>query len=104
MAEKVGSGHNLKECKSDPMAAAREIARIEGEMSELREQIGEIKRAKVKPYMNLAEFNIAKRYWLFDDADERNTALDNLRVAFEALDIGGQMEMFGGTGGQESAA
>ena len=88
------AGHNFGDLKRDLMLAAQEIAKIDAEIAELRERKTEIKQAKVKAHgIKLADFNTVVRWWQLENED-RNTTIDNIRLCCEALDIGGQGELF----------
>lgn len=67
------------------------IIQLKGEKSAIQEQITEA-RGRIKSLgIKAAEFNVALRYYELQ-AEDRNTGLDNLRLCFEGLGMGAQLD------------
>ena len=85
--------HNVGEIKTIIASAAGRIIKLNAEKAEIQAQItevrGEVKGAGIK----MADFNAALRLYELN-AEDRNAALDNLRLCFEALQLGGQGSLF----------
>lgn len=100
MSDLPPNDHNETEevVEPDPQARAdilresmTDILRLESEIAGIREDIKEIKHAKIKGKlgMKLSDFNVVKRAYELEDKD-RKMFLDTLREGFAALDIGEQ--------------
>lgn len=76
-------------------AAAQELIRLKAERAEIGEQMKEV-RGRVKGLIKMADFNVALRLYELEGED-RSTALDGMRLAFDALAIGQQGELFPAT-------
>lgn len=72
--------------------AAKELIRLKAKRAEIGEQITEV-RGRVKGLIKMADFNVALRLYELEDED-RDGALDGMRLAFEALGIGEQGSLF----------
>lgn len=83
--------HNAKHVKKVIAEAAGEIIRLKGEKSAIQELIAE-QRGRIKSLgIKAAEFNVALRYYELERED-RAGDLDNLKVCFEALGMGEQLD------------
>lgn len=72
--------------------AAREIIGLLEEKATIQAAITEA-RGRVKGHIKMADFNVALRMYELE-GDDRAASLDGLRLAFEALEIGGQGSLF----------
>lgn len=100
-AEQVAeSGHNHSEIKADLKMAATAILDLERKKADIQAEISEIKRERVKKHMPISEFNAVYKLWKMereleeDGAVKTKEAIDNIRIAFEALTPGGQADLF----------
>lgn len=91
--ETISRDHNSKDVKRTIKEAADKIIRLKAERSEVQAQITKV-RAEVKSLgIKAVDFNAALRLYELDHED-RNESIDNIRIAFDALGIGGQGNMF----------
>lgn len=92
--------HNATEQKKIIAEAAANIIRLKGEKASIQEAIT-AERGKLKSLgIKSSDFNVALRYHELE-AEDRNPALDNLRLCFEALGIGQQGSLFPESGADE---
>lgn len=86
-------GHNVKHINKTLQEVAGELDRIDAEMDGLRAERKEV-RARVKALgIKLGNFDVSMRLRNLED-DDRNQAIDDIRVACEALGVGGQGHLF----------
>lgn len=85
--------HNATEQKKIIAEAAANIIRLKASRAEIRAAITE-ERGKIKSLgIKAQDFQVALRYYELE-AEDRNPAIDNLRLCFEALGIGQQASLF----------
>ncbi len=86
-------GHNVGETKQLIAGAAQEIIQLEAQIAGIREEITEV-RGRIKGTgIKMKDFNVAKRLYELE-GDERNDALDSIRLCCEALGVGSQGDLF----------
>lgn len=91
--ETVEIGHNSDEIKKIIQEVVEEIIGLKAKKAEIQAEITEA-RSRVKGQgIKMADFNVALRLAELETED-RNDALDGLRICFEALGIGEQGELF----------
>ena len=86
-------GHNSKHIKETIRSVADRVIRLQEEkagiMAVIREAKAEVKGLGIK----MADFNAAMRLYVLEDED-RAESVDNMKIAFEALGIGAQGDLF----------
>lgn len=87
------SGDNSAGIKSIIRSAADRILRLQEEIGELRAQITEVRSEVKGAGIKMADFNAALRLYRME-IENRNESLDNIRMCFDALGLGGQGELF----------
>lgn len=85
--------HNVQEIKDTIREVANEVISLKAERNEIQAQITEAKGRLKSKGIKMADFNAALRLYELD-AEDRNESIDNLRLAFEALSLGGQGDLF----------
>lgn len=94
--------HNVKEIKTAIREVANEVIGLKAERAEIQSQITEAKSRLKGLGIKMADFNAALRLYELETED-RNESIDNLRLAFEALELGGQGGLFPVPAAAESA-
>lgn len=85
--------HNVAEIKQTIKEVAAEVISLKAEKAEIQAQITEAKGRLKGKGIKMADFNAALRLYELD-IEDRNESIDNLRLVFEALEIGGQGDLF----------
>lgn len=85
--------HNVQEIKDTIREVANEVISLKAEKAEIQAQITEAKSRLKGKGIKMADFNAALRLYELD-AEDRNESIDSLKLAFEALEIGGQGDLF----------
>lgn len=85
--------HNAAEIKKTVREVAGVVINLKAERGEIQAQITEAK-ARLKAFgIKMVDFNAALRLYELE-AEDRNESIDNIKIMFEALEIGGQGDMF----------
>ena len=101
-AGEVTRTHNATEQKKIIAEVASNVIRLKAEKAAIQEQITE-QRGKLKSLgIKAADFQVALRYHELE-VEDRNPALDNLRLCFEALGLGEQGSLFPSESGAEES-
>ena len=90
---KANKGHNVGDMKEAIKTAAAKVIDLKAKRAEINADILEAKAPLKALGIKMTDFNVALRLYELETED-RNESVDMLRVAFEALEIGGQGDMF----------
>lgn len=85
--------HNVADLNKLIRECARDMAEIKKERSALNERAGDIRKRLKDAGVQTAAFDYAFRVQQME-AEARNEYIDALRINFEALGIGGSVDMF----------
>ena len=90
-------GHNVKELKKVIRECAQTMVRIKKERKELNEEAGDVRKRIKEHGIQPDSFDFAVKQ-LEREPEARKTYIDDINIAFEALGIGGQVDMIEATG------
>lgn len=91
--ERETKHHNVQEILDTIKATAATVIELKAERAAIQEQITEAKATVKAKGIKMADFNAALRLYELEQED-RNEALTNLKLCFEALQIGAQGDLF----------
>ena len=91
--ERATEGHNVAEISKTIKRAAAVIIQLKGQRAEINSAITDQKNLVKALGVKASEFAIALRFMEME-SDDTAQALDDLRVCFEALEIGAQSDFF----------
>ena len=91
--EKTTIHHNVKEILAVVKDSAVKVIKLNSERKEIQALITEAKAVVKAKGIKMADFNAALRLYELE-ADDRNESLDSLKICFEALELGGQSDLF----------
>lgn len=85
--------HNSADIKQAIREVADVVILLKGQRAEINGQITEA-RGRLKSFgIKMLDFNAVLRLYELE-AEDRNESVDNMKIAFEALGIGGQADLF----------
>lgn len=91
--ESANRQHNVGDLKKLIRDCATQMQEIDDERKELNERAGEIRQRLKDSGVQVKAFDYARRLLKMEE-EARNSYIDDLRVNFEALEIGGQGILF----------
>ena len=92
----AGRTHNLTEQKEIIAKAVAEIISLETERATIGESIADVRLRVKNLNVKMADFNAVMRLYKLE-GDDRNSAIDSIRLCCEALGVGTQGDLFPST-------
>jgi chorismate mutase len=94
----MSEGDNVEDLLELIQETTSEVIELLGERATIQKRIAEAKGRLKARGIKMADFNIALRLKQLE-AEDRNASLTNLKVCFQALELGGQGDLFVGGDG-----